>query len=382
MKTAFALLAASALLPLCSRSAADATGMHPGDVVIGNLTSAGPGHAGIYIGRWCLLPQDLQKTYAKALGEADVRGGSSQLLDSYLVIDSMPGRGARVTPFVEQFTDLHGGTNARFPNLIKYDLPGAIRWENNKGAAIRWKSLPDNDPRRWKIVEKALQLAYAHVPYDDKHGQLATTAMGEAVRRLSQGTLQLDCIAMCHYAYWQGAGIDLDVSFWPVHSPGQLYEHAVENGLRRVPNLLPVLLDAAYLGLWKPEKVTVSAKGESRAWEEAVREEFGALPEGTRFEVRRLDHSFTFSVQEMRGSKVKGDPTLLKLAKPDQNAREASILRPSFVERTEGGRSLKMIFTPISADRATMTLHSVGLGREMTNTVTLVRERHKTAVAR
>src|SRR5205823_143212 len=88
------------------RAGADMTGMAPGDVVIDNIQSvSAPGHAGIYIGRWSLMPKNLQQAYARALAEADVRSGSPELLDSYLVVDSMPGRGVRVTPFVEQFTE-------------------------------------------------------------------------------------------------------------------------------------------------------------------------------------------------------------------------------------------------------------------------------------
>lgn len=145
--------------------------MVPGDIVIRNLTENGPGHAGVYIGRWSEMPKDLQNRYAQALKEAAVRSGVPEILDSYLVVDSMPGRGVRVAVFAKQFTDYHGGTNAYYPRLTKFDLTGISRFENNKGMVVRWGSLPDHDLRRWKMVELALQLAIAHVPYDDRHGQ-------------------------------------------------------------------------------------------------------------------------------------------------------------------------------------------------------------------
>src|SRR5207237_10646507 len=179
-----AALLVSFLVRLCS---ADATGMVPGDVVLSNVSNF-PGHAGIYIGRWSLLPQNIREAHAKAFAEAAVRSGSPEILDSYLVVDSMPSRGARISPMVEQFSDYHGGTNAYYPNLSKFDLPGALRFEADKDVDVRWPTLPDTDLRRWKIVETALELAENHVGYDDAHMQFATTWVGEAHRSLAGGT--------------------------------------------------------------------------------------------------------------------------------------------------------------------------------------------------
>ncbi len=373
MKRILAITAICGLLSAASICSADMTGLVPGDVVISNITDAGPGHAGIYIGRWSVLPQDLQNRYAKVLEEAAIRSGCVEILDSYLVVDSMPGRGVRVAPMIEQFTDYHGGTNAYFPNLKKFDLLGALRFENDKGLALRWESLPDKDPRRLKIVELALQCAEAHVPYDDQHGQLATTIVGETLRRMAGGSgLKLDCIAFCHFAYWKGAQIDLDVSAMPFHAPSQLYDYAKKNQMWRPFSFLPLLRDAAYLGIWKPTDISVRTSGMSSEEAAAAKEELGSLPAGTRFQVQRLASDFTFDLIELYQAKPQGEPQRLKLDKNAMSPIQAGCASAD-IAKTGGGMTVS--FMPFSADLARMTT-SVRFGaKQMTITVMLERER-------
>jgi hypothetical protein len=362
-----------ALWSVCSMGYTDSTGMVPGDIVISNLTENGPGHAGIYIGRWSEMPRDLQSRYAQALKEAAVRSGVPEIMDSYLVVDSMPGRGVRVALFAEQFTGYHGGTNAYYPRLTKFDLAGILRFENNKGMVVRLNSLPDHDSRRWKIVEQALQLAIAHVPYDDRHGQLATTSVGEGLRRMADGKgLALDCISFCHFVYDKAAGIDLDTSWMPFHTPGQLYDYAQKNRLARVMTFQPVLWDTAYLGTWKPVKSSMSFSGLSDD-EKVEAKEAMTIPAGTQFEVRRISNDFVYTMREVQnGKQVEGEDMVLKLDKAAQNPVGAGCAK---LERSESGISMQMSFKPVSAEQAIMTLHMSAKGKKVSMTVTLARER-------
>lgn len=355
-----------------SLAAGDMTGMVPGDVVVSNLTNSGPGHAGIYIGRWTLLPKGLQERFAGTLQEAAVRSGCAEILDSYLVVDSMPGRGVRVAPMVEQFSDYHGGTNAYFPLLKKFDMAGALRFENDKGMAMKWGSLPDNDSRRWKIVESALECAAKRVPYDDRHGQLATTSLGESLRAFSRGQLQLDCVSLPQFAYWYGAKIDLDVSWWPFHTPAQLYDYAKEHQLWRPVSFLPLLRDTAYLGMWKLASVSVRTTGMTRAQAEAAKDELGYFPADTRFQIRRLATDMVFSLQELRSGDRQGDPLELKL-----NRMAASPIQAGRAEytRSESGTQATVWLQPTSSEQATMTTTISSDGKSATVTVLLQRER-------
>lgn len=373
MKYPFIFLMITALLSVCGIGCADSTGMVPGDIVVSNLTENGPGHAGIYIGRWSEMPKDLQNRYAQALKEAAVRSGVLEILDSYLVVDSMPGRGVRVAVFAEQFTAYHEGTNAYYPRLAKFDLPGSLRFENNKGMVVRWSSLSDQDSRRWKIVELALQLAIARVPYDDRHGQLATTAAGQELRRMAGGKgLALDCISICHFVYDKAAGIDLDTSWTPFHTPGQLYDHARKNRLERVMTFKPILWDAAYLGKWKPVKTAMAFSGLSSEEKDAAKEAF-AIPAGTLFEVRRLSSDFVYTMNEvLNGKPLEGEPMVFKLDKAAQSPIGAGCAK---LERSESGISMLVTFKPISANQAVMTLNTSMGGKKVTMTVTLNRER-------
>jgi hypothetical protein len=373
VKGFLAMAAACGLLSSATLSLADMTGLVPGDVVISNITEAGPGHAGIYIGRWCLLPKDLQARYANVLEAAAVRSGSVEILDSYLVVDSMPGRGVRVSPMIEQFTDYHGGTNAYYPNLKKFDLLGALRFENDKGLALRWESLPDKDARRYKIVEMALQCAEARVPYDDEHGQLATTMVGESLRSLAGGSgLKLDCIAFCHFAYWKGARIDLDVSMMPFHAPSQLYDYAKKNQMWRPFSFLPLLRDAAYLGTWKPTDISIKTSGMTKDEAEAARNELGSLPAGTRFQVRRLSSDFTFEVTELLRGEPQGEVMRLKLDK-----EAVSPIRAGCASSTTdmGGGTMTVTFMPFSDSLARVTTVVRSGGKQITATMMLERER-------
>jgi len=373
MKYPLTFLMMTALLSICSVGCADSTGMVPGDIVVSNLTENGPGHAGIYIGRWSEMPRDLQSRYSQALKEAAVRSGVPEILDSYLVVDSMPGRGVRVAVFAEQFTAYHEGTNAYYPRLTKFDLPGSLRFENSKGMVVRWSSLPDQDARRWKIVELALQIAIARVPYDDRHGQMATTTAGQELRRMAGGKgLALDCISFCHFVYDKAAGIDLDTSWAPFHTPGQLYDYAKKNRLERVMTFKPVLWDAAYLGRWKPIKTAMTFSGFSSEEKDAAKEAF-AIPAGTLFEVRRLSSDFVFTMNEVLNDKPVGDePMVFKLDKTAQSPIDAGCAK---LERSESGTGMQVIFKPISANQAVMTINAGSGGKKVTMTVTLNRER-------
>lgn len=373
MKGLWAVAAACGLLSAAAICRADMTGMVPGDVVIGNLTETGPGHAGIYIGRWTLLPQELRTRYGKVLEAAAVRSGSVEILDSYLVVDSMPGRGVRISPMIEQFTDYHGGTNAYYPNLKKFDLLGALRFENDKGLALRWGSLPNKDERRNKIIEMALQCAEARVPYDDRHGQLATTIVGESLRSMAEGSgLKLDCIAFCHFAYWKGAKIDLDVSMMPFHSPSQLYDYAKAKQMWRSVSFLPLLRDAAYLGTWKPADISIKTSGMTNDEATALRDELGTLPAGTRFQVRRHASDFTFEFTELLRGKPQGEVMRLKLDKDAASPIRAG--SASFAAPMSGG-TMTMTFTPLSDSLAKLTMVGRMGGKQMTATTMLDRER-------
>ncbi|WP_421786027.1 hypothetical protein [Hyphobacterium sp.] len=222
-------------------------GIYPGDIVIGNLTESrlGPGHAGIYIGRWRDLPDHLQEDYAAVLDRALIRSQDWGLIDSYLVIDSMPSGGVMVRSFVEQFTGY----------LVRRSQPrieDAVIWEANTGGAIAWPGLANEDPRRWQIVEEALSAALHRVPYDDNHTQWATTRLfGYEGLDYDQFDDGLDCIALIHIAYQRGADIDLDVSWAPWHTPAQIYDEAAENGYLRQVDLTFAQFEMLFQGVWR-----------------------------------------------------------------------------------------------------------------------------------
>ena len=380
MKTLI-LIGLLGILTLAAGSAfTDATGMVPGDVVVDNLTPDGPGHAGIYIGRWILLPQDLQDRYAKCLAEADVRSGSVQLLDSYLVVDCMPGRGVRVTPFVEQFTNYHGGTNARYPNLTKYDMAGAMQWENNIGVAVRWPDLGDNSQARWSIVEKALQCAYDHVQYDETHLQMSTTTLGEIYRSARGKPLTVDCISLCHWVYWAGAQQDLDVSWAPYQSPQQLYDYAMDEHLARATGFRPVLCDAAYLGEWKPVKVSFDTAGLSDEQVEALKSGIGYFPDDMTFEVRREGSKSEYTLYECSDHKRNDSP-------PTPVVLDVTVHNPIGVGKATSavsgsGAGGKVTFMPQSADWAAFVLEMQSGDHSVVITVSLSRVRTPRPVIR
>jgi hypothetical protein len=274
---------------------------------------------------------------------------------------------------IEQFTGYHGGTNAYYPNLKKFDLVGALQFENDRGLVLRWNSLPDNDPRRYRIVEMALQCAWARVPYDDQHGQLASTMVGESLRRMAGGVgLKLDCIAFCHFAYWKGAKIDLDVSMMPFHAPVQLYDHAKKNQLWRPTSFKPLVWDAAYLGTWKPVKINVQTSGMSSDEAAHARSELGYVPAGTRFQVRRPASDFTFEMSEWRDGKAQGSPMQLKLDRQAQSPINAGWA--SFSLSQDGG-TMTQNFVPSSDSTAKYRTVMVFGGKRVTAVMDLVRER-------
>ncbi|MBI5705993.1 MAG: hypothetical protein HZC36_03270 [Armatimonadetes bacterium] len=380
MRRGYSHLLALILLTIPASIHADMTGMVPGDVVVDNLTEYGPGHAGLYIGRWSMMPRDLQERYAKAFEEAAIRSGCFELLDSYLVIDSMPGRGVRVASMVEQFTDFNGGSNAYYPRLSTFDLAGALRFENDKGLALKWSSLPDKDSRRWKIVEIGLQCALAHVPYDDKHGQLAATNVGEILRRAANGSgLQLDCISLPHFAYWKGAQIDLDTSWWPLHTPSQLYDYAKQNQLWRPVSFMPLLRDTAFLGTWRPVKTNVSTRGMTSLEASAAREELGYFPFDTKFQIRRQSADMTYELQEFHGAERIGDAEKFVLDKMAASPLQTGVGRYA---RSESGMSMSSELVPTSSEGMTFTTAISSSGKSATVTVYLKRERSARKLAR
>ena len=220
---------------------ADVTGMVPGDIVFGNMNTY-PGHVGIYIGKWELLPESIKTTYQNVYEQVLIRSRDEGLKSSFLVVDSDGGRGSRLTSFVEQFTGyLPKGANG--PNL-----KGALEWESKKGGAVAWQGVPDNDPRRWKIVEESLKAAAAKVPYEDAHLQWQSTRFGGAEYSAMKG---MDCISLIHVVYYRATEIDLDSSWAPFHDPGQLYEAAQAANALRSTDLKPVFTEAAIVGKWK-----------------------------------------------------------------------------------------------------------------------------------
>jgi|GEM_PF-5165694 len=222
--------------------APDETGMVPGDIVFGHMNTY-PGHVGIYIGKWESLPEALRTKYSGLKEQILVRSRDVGLKSSFLVVDSDGGRGVRLTPIVEQFTD-YLPKGAKGPNL-----KGALQWEGSQGGAVEWTGVPANDPRRWAIVEESLKAATAKVPYEDSHGQWQTTLIGGKEYSEMSG---MDCIAMVHLVYYRGAQIDLDVSWAPWHDPGQLYSAAKSQQLiRSTVDLKPVFREAAIVGNWK-----------------------------------------------------------------------------------------------------------------------------------
>ncbi len=261
---------------------ADETGMVPGDIVFGNVVNF-PGHAGIYIGKWTGLPANLQAKYKQAFDETIIRSRDHGLKNSFLVVDSMGGKGVRVRSFVEQFTGY-------MPTGQSTTLKNALRWEAKTGGAMRWPALATGDSRRWNVVEEALKAAMAHVPYDGSHWQLATTTRMPEVREgisfWQEGIQEaksltsyddsagLDCIALVHVAYWRGARLDLDVSWKPWHTPEQLYIYSLQNNLLRNTELGPVFAEAAVNGLWDLKIRTVQSgsdanfNGDLPAWVE------------------------------------------------------------------------------------------------------------------
>lgn len=218
--------------------AADETGMVPGDLVLGHANTY-PGHVGIYVGKWRRLPEPLRTAYAAVYDQILIRSQDIGLKYTYLAIDSDGGRGVRLVPLVEQFTDY-------LPKAAKaVDLKGARRFEGGMGGAVAWPELPGNDPRRWRIVEEALKAARAKVPYEDSHLQLTTTWLQSGAPYES---MRLDCTALVHVAYYRGAGISLDVSWAPWHDPAQLYAEAKAKNLFRAVIVYYPFVDAAVLG--------------------------------------------------------------------------------------------------------------------------------------
>jgi hypothetical protein len=241
-------------------------GIAPGDILLGNIDNY-PGHAGIFIGRWRDLPERVQQEYADVFNEVLIRSGDWGLADSYLVVDSM-GDGVRVRSFVEQFTG-YRPTGAR-----RVYLENAAQWESQTGAAVAWPGLADDDPRRWAIVAEALEAARARVPYESGrmievpfmddvdltvHDQWPTAMFGlyDGVP-YSQISVGLDCISLVHVVYWRGAGIDLDTSWAPWHTPEQIYSVAIERNLVRPVDLSHARFDALTLGNWSVEQTEVT----------------------------------------------------------------------------------------------------------------------------
>ena len=233
-------------------------GIVPGDVVLGNIANF-PGHAGVFIGRWQDLPQRIQADYADVYERVLIRSRDHGLADSYLVVDSIGGRGVTLRTFAEQFTGY-------LPNgALGGTIKKALHWEAKTGGAVAWPSLGTDDPRRWGIVEQALRAARARVPYDGSHTQWASTAgyddriewidgIKTRTKDLGFEAMRedgLDCITLVHMAYWRGAEIDLDVSWLPIHTPDQLHATARDNGYFRAVLFEDVFIDAALLGKWE-----------------------------------------------------------------------------------------------------------------------------------
>ena len=238
------------------RAALPDIGIAPGDIILGNMSHF-PGHAGIFIGRWVDLPQGLQDEFADVLNAVLIRSGDWGLVDSYLVVDSMGGSGVMLRSFVEQFTGYLPTGRPRG------NLEAANRWEGQSGGAIAWPDLPDNSPQRWAIVAEALEAARANVPYESgtsfniplygsvsAHMQWATTMRQSDNVSYADLEYGLDCIALVHIVYWRGAGIDLDTSILPWHTPDDLATTALMRGLYRDVDLEPARFDAMTLGKW------------------------------------------------------------------------------------------------------------------------------------
>jgi hypothetical protein len=187
---------------------ADLTGMVPGDVLMGNLDSF-PGHAGIYVGKWHLLPEALRKRYDKLHKHYfDTKMRTEALRDSYLVIDSYPGRHVKIASFAEQFT--------HYILEDEVEAIGALMWKSKHGAAIAY--LEDDDMRRWRVIEEALKMIDAGVMYPE----IPENPTAQDVRNYRQkaaeeahlndpyGTHDMDCITMVYVAYWRGAQMKLE----------------------------------------------------------------------------------------------------------------------------------------------------------------------------
>jgi len=236
-------------------------GILPGDVVLGNIANF-PGHAGIFIGRWQDLPEALQARYADVYERVLIRSRDHGLADSYLVVDSIGGRGVTLRSFAEQFTGY-------LPNGAKRgSIKQALRFEASMGGAVAWPSLGKDDAKRWSIVEEALKAARARIPYDGSHAQAASMAgygsrveWVDGIKTRTRDVVDydmmqkdgLDCITLVHVVYWRGAGIDLDVSWAPWHTPEQLHGTAKKAGYLRAVLFEDVFTDAALLGKWEVE---------------------------------------------------------------------------------------------------------------------------------
>lgn len=286
-------------------------GVLPGDVVLGNIAHF-PGHAGVYIGRWADLPERLQRDYADVYERVLIRSRDHGLADSFLVVDSIGGRGVTLRSFTEQFTGY-------LPNgAAKGDLKKSLRWEASTGGAVAWPGLGVNDAKRWSIVEEALKAARARIPYDGTHLQRASTASfgsrvewvnGIKTRETFNVTYEqmrkegLDCITLVHVVYWRGAQIDLDVSWLPIHTPEQLHEEAKEKGYFRAVLFEDVFLDAALRGKWELTLSIVKSSDPDFA---------DILPEKMDIWAGRTpDGAVTLDVSNKAGDAPAGDPFAL-----------------------------------------------------------------------
>jgi hypothetical protein len=268
-RTLIALVSSTLVVAGSAQTRSDySIGIVPGDIVLGNISNF-PGHAGIYVGRWHDLPEDIQTDFASIYEDVLVRSRDVGLADSHLVVDAIGGRGTTLRSFTEQFTR-YLPTGARSGRL-----ENALRWEASTGGAVAWPGLGTDDPRRWEIVREALEAARAQVPYEGSHWQWETTNLGtpeerrvwidgiktDEVRSIPYSQIRgaFDCITLVHVVYWRGAGIDLDVSWLPWHTPQQLYATAKSENYLRAVVFEELYLDAAILGKWRVEATLVEA---------------------------------------------------------------------------------------------------------------------------
>ncbi|MCW8129850.1 MAG: hypothetical protein KIS92_05795 [Planctomycetota bacterium] len=367
---------------------ADETGMVPGDLVLGNMSSF-PGHAGIYLGKWKNLPVALREKYAEAFEQCVIYSYDEGLKDSFLVVDSYAPRVA-VRSFAEQFTEFFTGHGSRALHPT-----GALKFEGDKGAAIEWtdpthwnqkrQSLPLDDPRRWRVVEEALKCAVAKVKYgSDFVAEVFPAQWAKTLARKDQvkyEEMTMDCITMAHVVYWKGAGINLQPKVasatgekpmplaWPL-LPLAIDATAEQKFMKRAVLLEPVYREAVFSGKWKGEIST----------------EWDGKPVRSAMAFRMIPHLEDFRLVAL-------DPESGELAPmPDKRQKELKelVFRCSYDKANKdvlilsgGDDKSTMYFKYVASDKVDFSVVLNGTGKTaMTGVLTKVRKKEVPQKAR